>query len=297
MAYIRIPLKNILNVNRIITLYRFEFAPDYSTVGERHDFWELVYVHEGKLGLQGGETMHQLTSGEMILHKPNEFHRVECDGQHSAKVFIVSFECHSNAMRFFYDKVFLLPAEIRALMRVFMDECDASFHVSAFPLKPKERHPVGGLQLVRNYLECILLRTMRLGESGEYSQGHFYHSREKLENRLAQDIRAYLEGHVYERLSLERLSEEFHFGVSTLCNIYKKATGQTIMHSFLLFKLEEAKRMLREDKLPIAEISARLGFETPQYFSRIFSRHVGVSPKAFRLDAASRTGWGIQKRK
>lgn len=282
MAYIQIPLKNIININRIVTLFRFEFEPSYSTAGESHDFWELVYVDEGELGLQGGDTMHHVMAGEMILHKPNEFHRVECDGEHGAKIFIVTFECHSNAMKFFYDKVLPLPVELRGIMKLFADECEESFHVSSFPLKAKDSQPVGGPQLIRNYLECILVRMMRVRGKDENASGHFYRSREKMENRLVKDIRIYLEAHVYDKLSLEMLSEEFHFGVSTLCNIYKKTTNETIMHSFLLLKIEEAKRLLREAELPIAEISARLGFETPQYFSRIFSRYTGMSPKSFR---------------
>lgn len=287
MPYIRIPLNNILNVDRIITLYQRDFAPDYSTKGEVHDFWEMVYVDEGEVGLWGGDTLYRVIAGELLLHKPNEFHRVACDGEHAAKVFIVTFESHSNAMRFFYDKVLKLPTDLRILMRFLIQECDESFHLSTFPLKPKEHRPMGGLQLIQNYLECIFIRLMREGAQSEDARGHFYHSREKLERRLARDITAYLEAHVRERLSLERLGEEFHFGISTLCNIYKKVTGQTIMHSFLLLKIEEAKRLLSENSLSIADISAHLGFETPQYFSRIFRRYAGVPPKGFR-EAATR---------
>ena len=282
MAYIRVPLNNILNIDRIITLYRLHLGATYASRGETHDFWEMVYVDEGEIGLQGGEVMHRVAAGELILHKPNEFHRVEADGIHEAKVFIVTFECHSNAMRFFYDKVLALPVELKSLMRLLMAECDESFHVSSYPLKPKEHRPVGGLQLIQNYLECIFIRLMRVGAQSKEAAEHFYHSREKLERRLAGDVTSYLEAHVEERLSLDTLGEEFHFGVSTLCNIYKKVTGQTIMHSFLLLKIEEAKRLLREDGLSIAEISAHLGFETPQYFSRIFRRYVGMPPKSFR---------------
>ena len=285
MPYIRVPLNNILNVDRIITLYRLSFRPDYASKGEAHDFWEMVYVDEGEVGLQGGETVHHVTAGELVLHKPNEFHRVVCDGEHAAKVFIVTFECHSNAMRFFYDKVLALPADLRGLMRLLMEECDESFHVSRYPLKPKEHRPIGGFQLIQNYLECIFIRLMRSGAQSEDASGHFYHSREKMEHRLTRDMTAYLEAHVCERLSLETLSEEFHFGVSTLCNIYKRVTGETIMHSFLLLKIEEAKRLLRENTESIADISAHLSFETPQYFSRIFRRYVGLPPKSFREES------------
>ncbi|MBO4980237.1 MAG: helix-turn-helix transcriptional regulator [Clostridia bacterium] len=285
MPYIRVPLNNILNVDRIITLYRLSFQPDYASKGEAHDFWEMVYVDEGEVGLLGGDIVHRAVAGELVLHKPNEFHRVVCDGEHAAKVFIVTFECHSNAMRFFHDKVLALPADLRGLMRLLMEECDESFHVSHYPLKPKEHRPIGGLQLIQNYLECIFIRLMRSGAQSEDASGHFYHSRETMEHRLTRDMTAYLEEHVCERLSLETLSEEFHFGVSTLCNIYKRVTGETIMHSFLLLKIEEAKRLLRENTESIADISAHLSFETPQYFSRIFRRYVGLPPKSFREES------------
>ena len=49
MARFQISLKNILNIRKIYTLFCFDFAPNYFTKGESHDFWEGVYVHEGEV--------------------------------------------------------------------------------------------------------------------------------------------------------------------------------------------------------------------------------------------------------
>ena len=287
MASIRVSLKNILNIRQIYTLYCFDFAPNYSTKGESHDFWELVYVDNGEVGLFGGEQLHHVTAGQMILHKPNEFHRVVCDGQHAARVFIITFECHSAAMKFFYDKVFSVPSELKGLMKLFVEECSESFHMSKIPLKPKEHSPIGGQQLIHNYLECILIRMMRAGGADSDHRAHLYPSRESLEHHLVRDIDEYLLSHLDSRICLGELSEELHFGVSTLCNIYKNVTGKTIMNSFLNLKIDKAKQMLREEQTSISSISESLGFDTPQYFSRMFHRYTGTSPRDFRNSVLS----------
>ena len=289
MAYIKIPLKNIVNVSRIVTLYYFDFSPNYSTRGETHDFWEIVYVDSGELDLQGGEVVHHLSQGEMIFHKPNEYHNVRCDGLHSASVFIITFECRSPAMKFFFERTMKVPKPLRSMMRTLIDECTQNFEVSSTPLRQYPNAPLGGLQLIRNYLECVLICMMRQGEERNDRQREFFTSQENLEGSLAQDLKEYLNARLYGRVTLEELSEHFHFGVSTLCGIFKKSTGQTILHYFMELKINEAKRLLREDGKTVSEISELLGFESPQYFSRMFRKYVGMSPRDFRNTLVNRS--------
>ena len=58
--------------------------------------------------------------------------------------------------------------------------------------------------------------------------------------------------------------------------------GDTIIHHYLCLKIEEAKRLLRENRLTISEISELLMFESAAYFSRIFKKFVGISPSGYR---------------
>ena len=282
MAYIKIPLKNIVTIQKIVSLIHNEFSPTYQTNGEAHDFWEIVYVDRGELYLLGGEQEHLVKQGEIIFHQPNEFHRVRCDGIHSASVFIVSFDCRSPAMRFFREKVMEVPRELRPILQMLTEECIQSFHISALPLRQTEKPPLGGQQLIRNYLECFLIRLMRFASDQENSQESFFPSQEHLESSLAEDIETYLKAHLCERVTLEDLCREFHFGTSTLCNVFRKRTGKPILRYFLELKIEEAQRLLYEDRRTITEISEHLGFENPQYFSRIFRQYAGVCPREFR---------------
>ena len=280
-AFIKIPLKNLFRITRIVTIHCFDLAPKYLYKGESHDFWEIVYVDRGEIGLHAGEEYHRLKQGEMVFHQPNEFHNIECDGVHGASVFIITFDCHSPAMQFFCGRIVKVPKTLLTLVKLLIEECANTFHVSEYPLTLRKDAPVGGQQLIRLYLEELLIRLMRSYENRSDFSAVFT-SREGLENTLVQQICAYLSQHVYDSVTLEILSEVFHFGKSHLCDVFKKNTGDTIIHYFLRLKIAEAKRLLREEKLTVSEVSTKLSFDSPAYFSRCFHKYTGMSPVAFR---------------
>ena len=52
------------------------FDKNHNYLGERHPFYELVYVAEGTVGITAEEEVYTLSAGQMLLHQPNEFHRI-----------------------------------------------------------------------------------------------------------------------------------------------------------------------------------------------------------------------------
>ena len=257
--------------------------------GESHDFWEFVY-DAGEVFIQAGKNRIRLKQGEIIFHEPDEFHKIECDGEHSANIFILSFECKSRAMRYFSKKIIRVADEPRGIMTSIIDESVRNFEISRLPLSPVENPPVGGQQLIRLYLEMFLIKLMRTGETGK-NENTLFTSRQNLEDKLANDIIEYLSAHVYDKVSLEELSRHFHFGTSHLCSVFRKSTNNSIIHYFLELKIEEAKKLLRKMNLSVADVSERLKFESPQYFARIFRRYTGMTPKTYKNTVAvSRTG-------
>ncbi|MCF2875759.1 MULTISPECIES: helix-turn-helix domain-containing protein [unclassified Tenacibaculum] len=61
----------------------------------------------------------------------------------------------------------------------------------------------------------------------------------------------------------------------------KAETGKTAVDQINLFLVEEAKSMLLNPNLSISETAYKLGFEYPQYFTRVFKKKVGMSPKEY----------------
>jgi AraC-like DNA-binding protein len=62
----------------------------------------------------------------------------------------------------------------------------------------------------------------------------------------------------------------------------KQETGKTALELIHLYIVSEAKNMLVEGNYSISEIAYHLGFENPPYFSRLFKKEVGMSPKEFK---------------
>lgn len=71
-----------------------------------------------------------------------------------------------------------------------------------------------------------------------------------------------------------------------LSDALKAETGKTAMEHIHLYLIEEAKNLLLEPGKTVAEVAYQLGYEYPQYFSRLFKQKVGISPKKFQEDQA-----------
>ncbi len=74
---------------------------------------------------------------------------------------------------------------------------------------------------------------------------------------------------------------ELHLSPRYLSDLLKQETGKTAMDLIQLFLISEAKNLLNEGKYSIAEIAYLLGFENPPYFSRLFKKETGISPRQF----------------
>ncbi|MEM8909053.1 MAG: helix-turn-helix transcriptional regulator, partial [Bacteroidota bacterium] len=77
--------------------------------------------------------------------------------------------------------------------------------------------------------------------------------------------------------------QQLHMSEKYLSDKLKTISGKTAQEHIYLKLIEEAKVLLRQERLPIAKVAYQLGFEYPQYFSRFFKKRVGLTPKAYRV--------------
>ena len=280
-SFSAISLKKTFNVTDVVTILSYELSPNFFTTGESHDFWEMLYIDRGRIKSQSGERNFVLSPGELIFHKPNDFHVVKCDGGGSASVFIISFVCKSPAMNFLGSKVMKAGKYHTEVIRKLIDEANLGFQKSTYPLEPLSTAPAGVCQMIKNKLEELLILFVREAQPN-LEQKRTNSGRFTSESALAGAIADCLKENLTGKVKLEDLSGRLHYGKSTLCDVFKRAYGKTIIEYHTELKIEEAKRMIFELKIPVGEIAERLGFESPEYFSRTFRKYVGMSPRAFR---------------
>lgn len=83
-------------------------------------------------------------------------------------------------------------------------------------------------------------------------------------------------------LSISLLARQLHCSADYLSQLFRKSTG-TPLHAYIIEnRLQRARDLLESSNLNIAEVSEAAGFRDPGYFTRVFRRWAGVTPRAFR---------------
>ncbi len=103
-------------------------------------------------------------------------------------------------------------------------------------------------------------------------------------SRSVIQTKQYIENQFHNpRLMLRQIAEEININPSYLSKIFKRQTGLSVLEYIRDCRLKEAKIKIDEDPtLHISELSQIVGYEDPLYFSKVFKRKFGISPKQYR---------------
>ncbi len=95
-------------------------------------------------------------------------------------------------------------------------------------------------------------------------------------------VKSYLDEHYIERITLDELEARFFINKYYLLKIFKENYGSTISNYLIAKRITRAKQLLRFTKLTIDEIGCEVGMDGAGYFSRMFKKSEGISPKEYR---------------
>lgn len=104
----------------------------------------------------------------------------------------------------------------------------------------------------------------------------------RLQQSIAGRIYYYIQQHYQEEISLETLAHEFFLNKSYISYMIKKELGKNFTDYLSEIRIDEAKRLMTDQKWKIYEVGEMVGYKNPRYFARIFERIVGMSPSEYR---------------
>jgi AraC-like DNA-binding protein len=93
---------------------------------------------------------------------------------------------------------------------------------------------------------------------------------------------AYMKQHLSEKIGLEEIAGHCGTSVSHFCLRFKSSTSHTPVEYLNNLRIQQACQLLDLTTLKISEIAEQLGFSDPFYFSRVFKKSIGQSPKEYR---------------
>ena len=283
-AYVKTELKSVISISEIVTIHYYEFDKSFVFAGESHDFWEMVYVDCGRVRIQRDSEELVLSQGEIIFHKPNEFHSIRAEDS-SPNFFVVSFDTASAAMKHFEGYHTVLDKTLAPFISSILREAEATYEIpkndpSLTHLVRKEGAPVGGEQLIKTYLEqlCLLLLRGMTREAGT----SIFPSKELLEGHLVVSMKKMIEERSTGAFRVGELCAALGYSESYLCRLFRAQTGETLAAYAIRARIGRAKEMIREGRYNFSQISDALGFDNPQYFSRVFKRVTRMTPSEFK---------------
>ncbi len=286
--FTRVGFERILNIEKIITIFYMEFSKTFAYEGEQHDFWEMVYIDKGEMICTSGNNRFTLKSGEMTFHKPNEFHNLSGNKTDLPNVSIITFECKSRAMSHFENRIFKLNSEEKALLSEVFAEGLSCYKLvdETNPLlqnlKKIPNAPTGSSQMTKNLLEIFLIKLIRKS---------VYFSKTPQKSYVidgvdipynVKEIIDFLNDNIYGRITLESVAQAVGKSQSTVKKQFSHFYREGIIKYYNNLKIKEAKKLIREGKRNMTEISDLLCFDNPQYFSKCFKLYTNKTPSEYK---------------
>ena len=288
MAYKSVVLEDSITINRVISVHYFQYMSDFSFPGESHDFWELVCVDRGEIDALAGERRLTLKKGNILFHKPNEFHNVLTNGKVSPSLVVIGFVCHSPAIKLFEDQLMSVQDTEKELLAQIIVEARNTFRGRLDDPYQEElifnSEPLtfGSAQLISHYLEQLIIHLYRRYFSyslpvrssrflAEASSGNDTYNR----------IVRYMEEHLGERMTIDRICRDNLVGRSQLQKLFRDTKGCGVIEFFSMMKIDTAKQMIRDNQLNFTQIADRLGYSSIHYFSRQFKQITTMTPSEY----------------
>ena len=110
-----------------------------------------------------------------------------------------------------------------------------------------------------------------------------YHTLKQVTHPIILTVINLVHYHLYTPLTVKDLATELNYSPTYLSSLFKSHCSLSLKTYILMQKLERAKHLLLATKNSTHEISIGLGFSSQSYFCQTFKRHIGVSPKQFRI--------------
>lgn len=103
-------------------------------------------------------------------------------------------------------------------------------------------------------------------------------------SEIIDEILLYIHTNYSEKITLSSIVNHFNLNRTTINDIFRKATGESIISYLIKLRINASAMMLRDTGIPINEIGYRVGFDDISHFSRTFKKMIGCSPSQYRKE-------------
>lgn len=230
--------------------------------------YQLLYVVNGKAEFTVGGKTHQLTAGHMVLFRPDQPQHYQYHGKDHTQMYWVHFTGNQaenilQASGFAHDTCIFYAGSDPALHQVF----DNMIY------ELQSRRP-GFQTMLELYLRQLLLLSHRSAPSPTAVSSALHSMVEQAQRFFIQNYNT--------PISIRDYAARQNVSISWFLRCFRQVTGQTPTQYILSVRMTNAISLMRDTDWNLTQIAAAVGYDNPLYFSRLFHRHKGTSPSAYR---------------
>jgi len=113
--------------------------------------------------------------------------------------------------------------------------------------------------------------------------------------KMTSAAKSYVRQNINKQLTLEEVAEYVGFSPSYFSTVFSKEEKITFKEYLVHTRINRAKALIADTKLPLKAVARETGFQDPNYFSKVFSRKVGLTPSQYRLLEGKDDSWKMFK--
>ena len=140
------------------------------------------------------------------------------------------------------------------------------------------------------YMKCLnapsLFASLKILLDSLWESGEDKSSDSSSIMQQVEQIHRYIERSYHENITLTALAEQYHMDASYLSRIFSQKYGETIIAFLTRIRMEKAAELMKDQDKKLETISFLVGYDDYNYFSRVFRKKMGCSPREYRNNLA-----------
>ena len=229
--------------------------------GGANPMTELLYVEQGSLHSVADGRKQYLQPGDFVIYGSNQWHMQYADTDVTPRCLRIFFDMHGDRTALMNRK-FTAAGRLQALFDQLLQE--------------QERLESYADEMILVLLDQLLLLLLRQVEGMPLPD-----DRMKGEYRIIHQTQTFVSSHVWEDLSVPFVAHHVDMSPSYLTALFQKHLSISPGEYIRRVKLQESKRLIRENKLNFTEIAAELQYSTVHHYSRQFKEKFGMTPSEY----------------
>lgn len=249
-------------------VYRLEHRPVIATTRPfgRSDY-QLIYISSGRVWFTFDGNLTEVTAGNMVLYRPRMRQQYVYYLEDSTEVYWVHFTGHES------DK---LAGESGFLQNQILSTGISAGYQELFLGMIQE------LQIRRPCFEEILpllLRELLLLVRRHMAEGSG--EKRRIQREMEHAVHYFNENY-FRDIEIEEYAKAQHMSTSWFIRSFRDYMGTPPLKYITSIRINRAKELLESTDYTVSEIGTIVGYENPLYFSRLFKKQAGISPKEYR---------------